>query len=454
MRKLKTRLGASFGFALIVVFVALFIFVFSESNVSETVSLMPSGSNSLSHSLDDYGRLNIAVRMVGPRPMQSPNTCRDLVDFHPDEGLKCNVSFDGDARKVSSVESPTISCTMHMECIAETSIGGQHDLMLGLPDQFQTIEWALQHEQWDGKEKTSLLQDTIGPKNESTNPATSVGTLAGSVDDPTTIIFGVIRSVVQDNRYDEIDSGCITGGLHLNWRGVNRVQSTEGTESGMHYISFRFLVEETIFYKNLDRKLSTPNRLSVVITYCLTVVGIMHTMKSKLQKIFDKLMIFRAKKLRKEPPEDVQRRIRVLYEHAITERMPGDHRRLSSKQYLRDIEMDDLNDGKGSMESAVSEVENPLRKKLESQSGAELPALLSVVTKMQAEIDKSKREIEEWKTRVENLEKTVARLVKSDSPEKGEQTFTQHTAEDGSVYYCNVVTGESVWELPDGATVK
>ena len=116
--------------------------------------------------------------------------------------------------------------------------------------------------------------------------------------------------------------------------------------------------------------------------------------------------------------------------------------------------MDDLNDGKGGMESAVSEVENPLRKKLENQSGAELPALLSVVTKMQAEIDKSKREIEEWKTRVENLEKTVARLVKSDSPEKGEQTFTQHTAENGSVYYCNVVTGESVWELPDGASVK
>ena len=121
MRKLKTRLGASFGFALIVVFVALFIFVFSESNVSETVSLMPSGSNSSSHSLDDYGRLNIAVRVVGPRLVQSPNTCRDLVDFHTDEGLKCNVSFDGDARKVGSEESPTISCTVHIECIVETS---------------------------------------------------------------------------------------------------------------------------------------------------------------------------------------------------------------------------------------------------------------------------------------------------------------------------------------------
>ena len=116
--------------------------------------------------------------------------------------------------------------------------------------------------------------------------------------------------------------------------------------------------------------------------------------------------------------------------------------------------MDDLNCEKVIMENAVSEVENPLRRNLENNSRAESPALISIVSRMQAKIDNLKREIEEWKRRVEYLEKAVARLIKVDSSTKSEQTFTQHMTENGRVYYCNVVTGESIWELPDGACVE
>ena len=113
-----------------------------------------------------------------------------------------------------------------------------------------------------------------------------------------------------------------------------------------------------------------------------------------------------------------------------------------------------MNGEKGIIENATSEVENLLKRNLENKSRAGSPALISVVSRMQEEIDNSKREIAEWKRRVEYLEKAVARLIKSNLSTKGEQTFTQHMTENGRVYYCNVVTGESIWELPDCACVE
>ena len=277
LRKLKTRLGASFCFALIVVFVALFIFVFGESNVSETVSLMPAGANITSVKLDDYGQLNITLRMVGPRLNGSSETCEGLVEIRPNDAFKCNAAFHGDAGDKNAAGFGTVSCTVHINCSAGVSIRGQEDLILGLPDRFQTIEWALWHEQWDGKETTSTMHHALRPKS---GDNASLAVLAGSADDPTTLTFGVIRSVVHDNRNAQIDEGCATGGLQLSWRGVKRVQSTQGSAYGMHYIGFRFLVEEFVFRKNLETKLSFTNRLSVVITYCLTVIGVMNSVKS------------------------------------------------------------------------------------------------------------------------------------------------------------------------------
>ena len=481
MRKLKTRLGASFCFALIVVFAGLFIFVFGESNVSETVSLMPAGTNS-SIDLDDYGRLNITVRMVGPRLLESSATCEDLVEFRLDDGFKCSISSEGDAGELNAVKIGIASCIVRINCIAGISIAGEENLVLGLPDRFQTIEWALWHEQWDGNEKTRSIYEKFGPKYGYEEGNTSVANLAGSMKDPTTLSFGVVRSVVQDNRnYDiDIDSACATGGLHLNWRGVNRVQSTQGTESGMHYISFQFQVEETVYRKNLERKQTTTNRLSVVITYCLTVIGLMNSVKSKLQNFIDKVYIYRAKKLGKELPKDIQRRIRVLYEHAITEQQSGHHRRLSSKPPLMDIEMDDLNGEKGIMEN-VSPIVNPLVENSEELKGladGDAKALMKRIlmnyervrvdndrmrrdnNRMHRDNDRMRKENEMLRKQVVSLDTTVSRLAsivwdsRDDSLRKdsvverplpvGWQAFE---TEDGSKYYCGP-DGRTTWEPP------
>ena len=41
----------------------------------------------------------------------------------------------------------------------------------------------------------------------------------------------------------------------------------------------------------------------------------------------------------------------------------------------------------------------------------------------------------------------------ADAISTGLQTFSQHVSDDGHIYYSNIDTGETMWELPEGAAL-
>jgi len=345
MRTLDTRLGASFMFALLVVIIALFVFVFGEPNILTITSLVPAPRNSSSMKINGYGQLNVTVRMIAPRNDDS-DTCDKIIEQTASRSLGCESStIQGDAGTKAKAESTgTMFCTMDFNCSTTANLRGTQEIKIGLPDAFQLIEWTVWNEQYDMAQPPMTTHHVLGVTNNNridntkkeTTPSLSNQVLAGSDTNPTTLNFGVIRSIVNDTRF-EVEGGCITSGLRLTWRDVARVQSIQGTETGKHYVAFRFAVDETLFSKILDLKLKPANQLSVVITYCLTVIALMTTLKSVLQMVIDRVYLHLAQKNKTEAPEDVQRRQRVLDEHAIT-RLPGQQgrRRLSSKNPLFD----------------------------------------------------------------------------------------------------------------------
>lgn len=307
MRTIDTRLGTSFLFALIVAVVGLFVFVFGEPNITTTSSLIPAPRNSSSLNFDGYGQLNVSVRVFAPRNAQS-DSCDKILERIPSNNLGCVQSVQGDAGTKS--ESGIMFCTVNFNCSAKASVRGTEVIMLGLPDAFQTIEWAVWSK--DITESSVLTQHVLGPANmepQKEKEEVVSNVLAGSIKNPSALNFGAIRSIVNDTRF-LVPGGCMTGGLRLSWRSVARVQSTVGSENGKHYVAFRFAVEETLFVKVLDLKLTLQNQLSVVITYCLTVIAVMTTVKSYVGLIIDTVCIKLAKKRNTEPPEDVLRRVR------------------------------------------------------------------------------------------------------------------------------------------------
>ena len=313
MRTVDTRLGTSFLFALIVVVGGLFVFVFGEPNITTTSSLIPAPRNSSSLNFDGYGQLNVSVRVFAARNAQS-ESCDKILERIPSNNLGCVQSVQGDAGTKS--ESGIMFCTVNFNCSAKASVRGTEVIMLGLPDAFQTIEWTVWSE--DITESSVLTQHVLGPANietqkekekEKEKEEVVSNVLAGSIKNPSALNFGAIRSIVNDTRY-AVPGGCVTGGLRLSWRSVARVQSTVGSENGKHYVAFRFAVEETLYVTVLDLKLTLQNQLSVVITYCLTVIAVMTTVKSYVGLIIDSVCIKLAKNRNTEPPEDVLRRVR------------------------------------------------------------------------------------------------------------------------------------------------
>ena len=318
MRTLDTRLGASFNFALVVAVIALFVLVFGAPNIQYTASLVPAPSNSSLLRMDGYGQLNITARLIAPK--NSPlgiklgGCSTKSIETLLSTNLGCSTTIQGDIDKNVKSTDNTMYCSVQINCTTGLNIRGTQRVSLGLPDVFQIMEWTVWSEQWDITKDlqgnlnnpTHIMKQMVGPNNQQV--------LSGSLTNPTTLNFGVIRSVINDMRYEQDKGGCMTGGMRMSWRDVVRVQSKEGSKVGKHYISFQFIVEENLYKKVLTLKMQPLTQLSLVITYTLSVIAVMGTIKSMFQLVIDAIYVRLAKKKGTRPPEDVERRIRILDE--------------------------------------------------------------------------------------------------------------------------------------------
>ena len=460
LRTLDTLLGTSFNCVLILAVLGLFVLVFGAANLRESSSLVPAPMNSTSMRMDSYGQLNITAHFFAPRNLL-PSGCDIEKIISP--SLGCDATAQGDVEVDDS--TPLMHCRVDINCSTGLNIRGTQSVTLGLPDKFQVMQWTVVGEQWDmtkdfdgePSNPPHLLSHVLGPSKELI--------LDGTRANPTTLNFGVIRSVLNDMRYETEQGGCMTGGLRMSWRDASRVQSTEGSVTGKHYVSFRFIVEENLYRKVLEFKMDTMTQLSLVITYCLSVIAVLGPIKSVLQMVIDAICIKRAQKKGKDPPKDVLRRTNVLEERVqpnspTLDRLPSLKEMISGTTTVTetgDIEMTDV----GSDERKFVEMENPMNtnKAAPSAFGPPPPApvarsseanqtlqLEKRLQDLEAIVKKYGMNKEEESTRLAGLaaleSSTASELEQQGSGSEDTQILAN---EEGRKYSYNKKTGESKW---------
>jgi len=111
---------------------------------------------------------------------------------------------------------------------------------------------------------------------------------------------------------------CSVRGIQLLWRETDRQESTEGTADGFHFVQFKMFVEETLSIMTLVDRLSEANKFSMVLTYVLSLIGAMKSIKIVLQLLIDKSIVVVSSMRNVHLPKDVKKRIEILDEHLIS----------------------------------------------------------------------------------------------------------------------------------------
>ena len=326
MRSLDTRLGAAFNLVLILAVVGVLVFVYGEPNVLVTNSLVPApqiASNDANSTT--FGKINFYVIAYAPRNEDCTNLGLPAVG-----GVSSGLSCIGDSSRVTADADPNADpdtvaadatqqltvCNVTVACSVKSNFRGTEAVMLTFPDQFQNMEWEVVTSRWSNVNNATRIRHVLtpSPPSAAATPGSTMQ-LSGTADAPTVLNFGAIRSVLNDTLGS--NEQCSIRGMQLLWRETDRKESTEGTLEGFHFVLFKIYVEETLFMMTLIDRLTEADKLSMVMSYVLSLIAAMKIAKILLQLLIDKCIICCSKSQNVHLPKDVKDRIEILDEHLI-----------------------------------------------------------------------------------------------------------------------------------------
>jgi hypothetical protein len=327
LRSLDTRLGASFNVVLLVAVAGIFVFVYGEPNVLVTETMVPapqvvlSSSNSSSNAY--YG--GIVFHGIAYAPQNLGCAGMKVPEKGLTSGMECtsataridsNGNIVAAAATASKVENQRSICEVNVTCLTQSSFRGTESVMLEIPDPFQTIKWDVTTSKWSPSSKAVKISHVLKPSwvNHSL-PSSSSSQLSGTFASPTRLNFGAIRSVVNDTRF--MDSTCIVRGVQLLWRETEKTEDQQGTKTGSYFVQFRISVDESVFTMILTNKLTEAEKLSMVLTYFLSLIASIKIIKIVIQLILDKVIVILSDIRNVHVPKDVKRRVAILEEHQI-----------------------------------------------------------------------------------------------------------------------------------------
>lgn len=341
VRRLDTRLGTSFNAVLAFASCGLFVMVFyADPNTMESTSLVPSASlrEIYLDSNKSFGSLNVTIRTYAPSKSSDMQTarCNDSVLREFTSGLHCT-SFATEEKEAKKETSDITGCRIEMGCSTKSGslLIGTQQILFGLPDIFQTIEYFVTNSFWDKKIPPITIHNTLMP--EQRNSVLALGStrvLVGTKTKPSTINIEATRSIRNDTR---AGLACDTRGLQLSWIDEQRVDAvSEGTKDGRHYVSVAFHVQSATYLHTLEDKLSFEKRVGTVLTYFLSAIAFLKIVKIVVQALVDGVLTRRPLS---EQPEDVQIRYNILNEVDCVSR--GNERKQGSSgaASIQDIEM-------------------------------------------------------------------------------------------------------------------
>ena len=256
-------------------------------------------------------------------------------------------------------------------------------------------------------------------------------------------------------------------------------------DGATYFVTFRLSVEENVYVSALNYKLNNSGMLSQLIAYAVTALGALGLGKKYMQKITDSQMTKKATKNGKRPPKDVLRRNTVLDEVSWTKKMKRRVSYVEPENTSIDVPSEETGLELTNMMTNPmdkSKASKPIGRRRRSSAPSAFEAAppaprrrREVVGASRADesnskgIDKQQREINQQQQRqinelkqqvVELMELVASRSVNTIVEENQDGTinkkrlsFRKLETEDGTAYYANEESGDTVWTLPEGADV-
>ena len=293
-RILNTRLGAAFTLTIPFIIAAISVFVFTDENLSEQSSLVPTGTVVFKKQL---GNMYIEFKTWYAN---GQNNC---------ENIEINSECDFQIQ-------PGLPCVINMTCPIDKDFVGTHNIDFILPDNQQKAVVRVWPDPWM-HQYTEIFR-TI---------ETDTG-FSGTKEEPTVLTFGM-KKCKYVNTVENIEQD----GIKINARDLKKQESILGTKDALHVFQLKFSTSESIFMYKIDSKLTLLTQFSTVLTLLISVISSLRTIKLFLQKLIDGTYKCCCKKF----PTDIQRRHDILNENnpvqvEIT-------RRLTSLEQKADVEV-------------------------------------------------------------------------------------------------------------------
>eukprot|EP00946_MAST-07B_sp_MAST-7B-sp1_P003740 g3740.t1 len=475
-RMLATRLGASFTLMLPCIIGIAAVSIFGAENFLNTKGLEP------------------AMSLDPPLPKVVTNTAFfkhvevHIAAFAPINTVACGGILLGETAKAlactradentnaGSGRSDATFCRITLRCAVSSELRGTSDVAMSFPNPFQNIRWTVTPDAWDGEHIVANIADVLTARKDD-------HTLSGTVDNPTVLSFGTIRTRFRNllGAKDPLTTG-FEYGLQLSWLGESVAHSKPGSTTnadGMHHVSFRFELEESVFVSEWSDKLAYESRLGTVLTLLLTAMSVMRVAKTFLELGIDSLLIWRAKSVDAEvqAPADVVRRKRILEEQFITT-TPGSGASSGVAKHQRTRRLSEIG-----RRLSANKIRPPV-----TEAGVEMTSLagrdamantLSIEPPTRQEFELQQKRIEEQQRSIDNLMRMVNALggglpsnsagvleaaesaVKNTPANSDHSSLTcigtflgddwsRHVDANGVPYYVNQKTGVSQWEKPPG----
>ena len=291
-RILNTRLGASFTLTIPLFIAIIAVFVFTTDNTLTQNGLVPIATTEIPHTQGLYQNIDIRYQTESATEISQ---CSDIIVHTSD--INCTHTY---------VKSGKYICVVTLNCLVNPPFGGNNDILFILPDSFQRAQCSVVPSMWNGTQyniTSSIISNNI---------------IAGTMKNPSTLDFDVIRSKMHHHIQRNINYG-----LQMTMRDISLVTNNEGTAFGTHVVAIRFFSTETLFIREIMSKLDVITQIGTVLTLTISVLSVLRVVKLGVEKMIDQLYTT----LSSVPPSDIVQRIRILEEQPT-----GEMKRIETKR--------------------------------------------------------------------------------------------------------------------------
>ena len=300
LRILNTRLGAALTLSIPFIIVAVVVFVFTDDNTTFQSSLVPEGTVEIQ---DGFGNVYFQYKAWFANGISNCD----------------KIQVRNNSYCTFSTKTLENACLTNITCSIGQNFAGKYNIDIKMPDNQQWATLTAYPDMW--------MREIV----KTTQKIVPTTILAGTSTKPTTLSFSLTKCKYM-SKVDNINKY----GIKMNRRNYKKQESTIGTLLGMHVVRIELIPAENIYLYRVDVKLSLLTQLSTVLTFFISILSSLHTVKTCLEKTIDGCYV----KCCANVPKDIKRRINIL-EERTSEDIPNSTRHIEPPRHRRHTRPDE-----------------------------------------------------------------------------------------------------------------